>query len=361
MKKNGTKESVIKLWGHEFNLAQQGLDETQVVSFVSGLIDERDRLTQRQEHFTSLTKLAEKTVAEADGLAEDIKEEASEQAKAEANEIIAKAKEQAQQIIEEERTKIITIANKEAAAIKANAEQEAELLLENQRKRIQPELRETARGLYGQLLSQFESLKQQIVASEAEFELKLSQPAGEANTVAIGPEPSLTPAPAATQPGDDTTSGTSPEASLEGMDDIPSESPQPNQTVELTNVDNMEEKAPVPAENQDTNTYEDEVELEILPPIDIMKIMGIMRYLDSLPKVENTELIPIADRPLIIASLREPMSLLDILMALPEVEQVQEVTNGETAAVAGAIDANGNRRKLQITLSENTAPDEAQD
>lgn len=359
MKKNGTTGSVIKLWGHEFNLAQKGLDEAQVVSFVSGLIDERDMLAQRQEHFTSLTKLAEKTITEADKLAEDINKEAREQAKAEANEIIAKAKEQAQQLFEEKRAKIITTATEEATAIKTNAEREADLLLENQRKRIQPELREMAQGLYGQLLSQFESLKQQVVALEAEFELKLSQAVEEANTVAIEREPSLTPALAATQQGNDTTSGTSPEVSLEGMDDVPSESQQLNQTIDLTKTNNLEEKAPVSAFNQDTNTYKDEVELEILPPIDIMKIMGIMRYLDSLPKVENTELIPIADRPLIIASLREPMPLIDVLMVLPEVEQVEEVTNGETAAVTGAIGANGERRKIKITLSANTVLDEA--
>ncbi len=359
MKKNGTTGSVIKLWGHEFNLAQKGLDETQVVSFVNGLIDERDMLAQRQEHFTSLTKLAEKTVAEADKLAEDINKEAREQAKAEANEIIAKAKEQAQQLFEEERAKIITTATEEATVIKTNAEREADLLLENQRKRIQPELREIAQGLYGQLLAQFESLKQQAVALEAEFELKLSQPAEEANTVAIEQEPSLTPALAATQQGNATTSGTSPEVSLEGMDDVPPEFQQLNQTIDLTKTNNLEEKAPVSADNQDTNTYEDEIELEILPPIDIMKIMGIMRYLDSLPKVENTELIPIADRPLIIASLREPMSLIDILMALPEVEQVKEVTNGETTAITGDIGANGERRKIQITLSGKTVLDEA--
>ena len=84
-----------------------------------------------------------------------------------------------------------------------------------------------------------------------------------------------------------------------------------------------------------------------------------MRYLDSLPKVENTELIPIANKPLIIASLREPMPLIDVLVALPEVEQAEEVTNGETTAVTGDINTNGKRRKLQITLARNTVLDEA--
>ena len=81
------------------------------------------------------------------------------------------------------------------------------------------------------------------------------------------------------------------------------------------------------------------------------KIMGIMRYLDSLPEVETTELIPIVDRPLIIASLRASMPLIDILTTLPEVEQVKENTD--------ATNTNGERRKIQITLSGKTVLDEA--
>ncbi len=326
MAKNGTKEDVIELWGREFNTAKKGLDEAQVVSFVNNLIAERDMLAQRQEHFSSLTKLAEKTVAEADNLAKEIRKETKDQAKAEASEIIVKAKEQAQQAIEEDRAKIITIATEEATALQANAEQEAELLLENQRKRIKSELRDVAQRLYGQLLSQLESLRQQAAASEVEFELKLSQPVEEASTITIEKEPLSTPAPAASQQGDDITSSTSPEVS------------------------------PEPADKQDTTTYKEEVELEILPPIDIMKIMGIMRYLDTLPEVETTELIPIVDKPLIIASLREPMPLIDILRTLPEVDQVKETT-----ATTDNTNANGERRKIQITLSGNTVLDETKE
>jgi len=298
MVKNGSKGSVIELWGREFNLAKNGLDEAQVVSFINELISQRDTLVQREEHLSSLTKLAEKLVTEADNLAEEIKTEAIDQGKAEADAFIAKADEQAQQMIEEKRTEIINIANEQAAAIKADAEREAELLLENRRKSIQDELRNFVNQLCSQLVSELDSLKQQAVALGAVFEDKLSQVAEDTSTVT------------------------------------------------------MEAKALVSADELDTTLYErePEFELEILPPIDITKIMGIVNYLDSLPEVENAELIPLTDSPLILVFLREPIQLIDMLKTLPEVAQVKE----DATNTAGNEDE---QRKVQIVLSEKTVPE----
>jgi len=134
MVNNGSKGSVIELWRREFNLAKNGLDKAQVVSFVSELIGERDQLAHRLEHMSSLSKLAENTIVEADKLAEEIKKEAIGEAKAEAEVIVAKADEQAQQLIEEKRVEIISMATEEAEAIKANAEREAGLLMECERR-----------------------------------------------------------------------------------------------------------------------------------------------------------------------------------------------------------------------------------
>ncbi len=78
MKNNSNNKDAIKLWGHDFVRAKSGLDEEQVVSFVNGLISERDTLIKRQEHLSSLLKLAERTVAEADNVAKQVKEEAIE-------------------------------------------------------------------------------------------------------------------------------------------------------------------------------------------------------------------------------------------------------------------------------------------
>jgi len=319
MAKNGSKEGVVELWGHEFNLAKNGLDETQIVSFVNELISERDQLIWQTEHLSTLTKLAEKTVVEADRLAEEIRKETADQTEAEATAIIAKAEEQAQQIIEEKRSEIIATTTKEAEAIKANAEHEAGLLLEREKERIQTELRNIAQQLYRELLSQLGSLKQQVTALEAEFEHKLSQPAEQAGVVTEEKEP-----------------------------------PSTEVSAILEQASELEEEVLLPVDDQKAPTYTDEVELEILPPIDVKQIMGIMRYLDSMAEIENTELIPLTDRPVIIVSLHEPTHLLEILRTLPEVDEASE----ETPAIT---DAEGKRRKILITLSGNSLLGEAQE
>jgi cell division septum initiation protein DivIVA len=128
---NTAKDDVIVLGGREFKLVKNGLDEAQVASFIDELIKERDKLAQFQNHITSLNRLAEMTIVEADKLAAQIKTEATEQAKAESAAIIDKAKEQARQMSEKKISEAVEIANAKANAIKAKAEEEAALLLEN--------------------------------------------------------------------------------------------------------------------------------------------------------------------------------------------------------------------------------------
>jgi len=306
MGKNSDKDGFVKLGGMEFRRVKDGLDESQVASSINELISQRDKFRQHEEHLSSLTKLAEKTVAEADKLAEEIKTEAKDQAKAEASAIITKAEEHAQRINEEKRTEIINIATEQAEAIKTEAEREAELLLENQRKKIQPELSNLAHQLYSHLLSELESLKQQVVGLEEEFEHKLPYPAEETSTVTIEQD--------------------------ERRDEF----------VKLIQTEDRE------------STGEPDWELEILPPIDITKIMEVSAHLDSLPEVESTEIIPETDRPSITVFLREPINLIDVMRTLPEMAQVKE----DMTDTAGA---NTKPRKVQIVLKEKTVLDETKE
>ncbi len=313
----GTKDGIIEFGGCEFRRVRNGLDETQVMSVINELISRRDTLIQREEHISSLSKLAEKTVTEADKLAAEIKTEAINQAKVEAAAIMVEAEEKAQQMIEEKRAEIINIANEEALAIGAEAEREAELLLERQRESIQIELRNFIYQVRNQLVSELESLKQQAVALEAVFKDKLSQVTEETSTV--------------------TTEA----------NEMRAESQELIQTIDQVNTSEPQEKTLVSDDELDKTPYErePEFELEILPPIDIIKITGILTYLDSLPQVENTELIPLKDRPSILVFLREPIGLIDVLGTLPEVAQVGE----------DATDTDGTQskqRKVQIVLSE---------
>jgi F0F1-type ATP synthase membrane subunit b/b' len=304
MAKNTNDTNVGELSLPKFKRAKNGLDEEQVVSFINELISQQDILLQHEEHLSSLTKLAEKTVTEADKLAEEIKAKATERAKDEANAIIAREEEQAQQIIEEKRAEIMNIVTEKAAAIEAEAEREAELLLENQEKKIKHELGNFAHQLYSHLLSELESLKQQVVGLEEEFDHnELLHPAEETSTVTIEQD--------------------------ERRDEF----------VELIQTEDRE------------STGEPDWELEILPPIDITKIMGVVTYLDSLPEVESTEIIPETNSPSIQVFLREPINLIDVMRALPEVAQVKE-------DMTDTADANTKPRKVQIVLLGKTVLNE---
>ncbi len=317
MNKNATK-----LWEREFDIVKNGLSEEQVVAFVDELISDKDTLTQRQKNLASLTKLAERTVTEAQNLAEELKKEAVGEAKSEVSKIISEAEARAEQIFEEKATSIITKANEQAEAIKANAEREAELTLGNQKKRIQPELQRMAEGVFDQLLLNLESLKGQVAAMEKEFEPKLLPPTEEEGTTTAGKEPS---APVAEE-----------ESATEVLASVSAENNQ------------------IP-----TNGYEEKVELEFLPPADLLQILEIDRFLESLPEVQATEIIPIEDKPIITVFLRESISLIDILSKLPEVSLVKEGADREFTDNGGDAQGEDKSRKIQITLSGGAKADKA--
>jgi vacuolar-type H+-ATPase subunit H len=349
-------KDVVELWGREFSIVKSGLSEAQVVSFVDELVKQHDMLLQRQEHLATLTKLAEKTAIEADKLAEEtkreaanqaraeaakilaeaegqakveatriiaeaearaqqivsekeaevitmamqqaeaIKREAESQARAEASRIIAEAQAQGQQIIKDKEAEAITLATEQANAIRSKAELEAKQLLDREKEKIQPELNQIVRRLHGQLLTELENLKQQVGAFETEYAQNLSQPSDGSR-------------PAARQPG---------EKRDEFLDLV-------------RNLDQAESGEP-------------EWELEVLPPIDIMKIMSIVGYLDSLPEVEKTEIIPRNERTSITVFLRQPLEVVEVMRTLPEVAQVEENTDG----------ADSKPRKVNLKLSGKT-------
>ena len=349
--KNGNNTDIVQLWGHDFMRIRDGLDEKQVISFVNEFISQRNTSLQRQEHLSSLTKLAERTVTEADNMAKQTKAEAVEQARAEVAGIIAEAEEQAQQMIEEKRTEVITTANRKAEAIRAEAQQQAELLLEEKTRNIQIELKDTAQSLYRQFLVQLESLQQHVMILETEFEHTLSQTTKQFEPIIERRLPSQPLVKIEqeinTLPGIDDGISTKPE------DGILAEVLAQNQTTNQLDRSEREKTAPVSVENEEATDYSGEVELEILPPVDVRQIMGIMRYLDGLPQVETTELIPTAYRPSIIVFLNETMPLIEILRTLPEISQAEKTTSRETTNSSDT--PQNKRRKIQVTLSQDRA------
>ena len=307
MGKNGsTKEGdYIELGGWEIKKVKEGLDETQVVSLINDLLTQRDDLNQRTEHLSSLNRLAERTVAEADKLAEEVKAEAVEQAKTEAAGIVAQAETKAQ-------------------AIAAEAG------------KIKLELKKSTQGLFNQLLTEIENLKQQVESLQAESERSLETLEDKDSPLATVPED---PQPTSQEPA--------PAASDESPAITPAASQEPLETIAAP----TEETVVSPVSEAATETASPGMELEITPPLDIMKIMEIVTYLDNQPEIEYTELIPNSDSPSIIISMREPIDLADMLRALPEVAEVDE--DKSEPPVAGQLP------KLKIGLSAEPVNQEA--
>ncbi len=361
MSNNAKKDDVIVLGGRDFNRVKNGLDEAQVTSFIDELIEERDKLAQPQEHIASLNRLAEMTVVEADRLAAQVKTEAAEQAKAENAAIIDTAKEQARQMVEKKLAEAEEIANERASAIKAKAEEEAALLLENQKKKIQDELRDLVKQQFGYLLEEMESLKQQAAAIQTDFDSNLSQPGEEQSTVTekitgereaaaveIAKESDVIVAEEIRA----TAVEIAKESGIAAVEEnkVPGESPEPSRAMdhteksfELSKLLQFEEQAEL---------GKPEWEVEILPPFNVAKVMEVVAFLDQLPEVANTEMIvPKIDMPSILVFLREPMNFVDVLQTIPAVAYVEEV-RPDTAA------SNGDSRKVRIALSGTTTSQE---
>ena len=347
------KDGVVTLGGREFNRVKNGLDEAQIESFIDELVKERDELAQSQHHTASLKKLAETTIVEADRLAKQIKAEASEQAKAESAAVIDKAGEQAQQMAEREQAEILKMANEKADAIQSQAEKKTALLLESEREKIRDELRNFLNQQLGYWLEKLESFKQQATAIQADFDNKLSQ-AGEEKipeTMEIAGEKVAETTEITGEKGAETMEITeerdaaamkedkAPDESLEAIRDVA----QTEKGFDLASILKGEDRAEL---------GEPQWEVEILPPVEITKVMEVMTHLDQLHQVANTEMIvPQIDTPSILVFLREEMDFIDMLRTIPAVAHVEEVTTDGDAA-------NGKPRKARIGLSGNAIPQE---
>jgi len=331
MERNGGSKNSVELWGHTFKKVKSGLDENEVVSFVTGLVEQIDTLSKRQDHLAALAKLAERTVAEADSLAEQIRKEATEQAEKEAEAVMAKAEKQSQKLIEEKRAEAKALAEKEAESIRADARQQAEQLLEERAGNIQAEMNKVTEQIYRDFVAHLDHLKQQATSFKTDFETVLSRPLLEA----------------------DSDAGDRVEGAQDSHPAGSQEEAQPVAEAEAVEAEvgtaRFEAK---PTGDKPSPRYKEKVRLEMAPPVDVGKIMAIITYLENLPQVSTTELIPLADRPVIVVFLKEPMDLVKLLEKLPEVEeatQVAEVGEGaEDFAGTGSSESAG--KKIQVRL-----------
>jgi len=91
------------------------------------------------------------------------------------------------------------------------------------------------------------------------------------------------------------------------------------------------------------------LEIEILPPLDIEKVMELIATLEALPEVKTTDLLPETPNPLIRVFLNETCPLAELLRTLPLIAQVNEMPDD------GEFDIQGSekRKRIQIVLGKN--------
>ncbi|MFC1892961.1 hypothetical protein ACFLYR_02840 [Chloroflexota bacterium] len=396
-------KTIRELWGRDFEVVKEGLDESQVETFVGELVAERDTLQQRQEHLISLTRLAERAVAEADKLAEEIKSEAAEEGRARAATLLAKAEQEAQEIGEQKRAEILAVASKEAAGIRASAQREVVLLVGQYKERTQGQIKEMVRRLHDQLVSGLQGVTQQAIALRPEWESTLTVPvadnlqltdvelqsasapiadsvppadselpsASEPVTNSLPPADSELPSalePVAGEQGEtagpeadieyrqqvleqlqealaDTDAGLSPDEQLLSIESL---------MAQQTDMQTEGKAEEVSAKDGTQTTYEGTVELNILPPLVPGQLVEIQRYLRDWPGIGITELKPDNNGYSITLSVDKPTQLVDILKQLPSVEDAREcATDGAEVVVGGAPSQDG-RKRIAVTVCVST-------
>jgi len=312
----------MKVGERVFRKTKFGLAEEEVRSYIQELINQRDALIKRQEHLTVLAELAEKTVIEANNLSQLMMKKSSEQAKAEADKIRIKAEEESKHLIEvkkaeakveaekevgalkaearKEAEAVKVEAEKEAATIKSEAEHQVQLVRQEQLNTIKVEAANLAQEVQNELLGSIENIKKTILSIGAKFEPVSPNTNGKSQTALEKPIEKATPKLTASEKG-----------------------------VLLNRIPWLE--------------------VEVLPPLDIEKIMDLISRLESLPQVKTTDLLPETPNPLIRVFLNEPSPLAELLRTLPQIAQVNEMSD----ATESDIDDGEKRQRIQIVLGEN--------
>ncbi|MHA2380843.1 MAG: hypothetical protein ACXADS_16350 [Candidatus Thorarchaeota archaeon] len=251
-----------------------------------------------------------------------------------------KAKEQARQMVEKKVAEAARLANEEAEAIKARAEEEAAQLVQNQKNKIQRELRDLVDQQSGYLLEELERLKQQAASIQADFDNSPPESGEGKKTAGVGTAPGREGVAGGPSDQDDAMAGEmSEKARGEG-----SQQPEPIWQATEDAEKSFEPSGQLQIDEQ-PESGKPQWEVEITPPFEIATIMEVVSFLDQLPEVANTEMVvPQIDAPLILVFLRRPMNVIDVLQKVPAVASVEEMTSDIAAT-------NGKPRKVRISLS----------
>jgi len=339
-------DKVIQLGGRAFRKVELGLDEKEVRSYIEEIIGERDSLSKRQVHLSALAALAEKTVIEANNIAQQTKQKAEEQAKAEAEKIRVKAEQDGAHIVQEKKAEaekirvkaeqdaahIVQEKKTEAEKIRVKAEQEASHIIQEQKAEAKVQAEKEAETIKTQAQKQIEAMREErlnilkvetkSLAEKLQSELLSSIENIKRQVMTFN-------------------------ANLENMSSISNSAFPATSTATATKP----VSATPTVEKGTTFDHIPWLEIEVLPPVDIGKIMDLISRLEDLPVVKTTDLLPEMPNPLIRVFLNEPSPLAELLRTLPQVKQVTEVADFETALDSDMPTGN-KKERIQIVLED---------
>jgi len=296
---DSNNEEIFRIGDRSFRKIKLGLAEEEVRAYVEELINQRDALLKRQEHLAALTELAEKTVMDASNLSQAMTKKAADQAKAEGDKMRARAEQETDQYVKARKAEAKAVADKESEAIKAEADRQARLIREQHLDGIRAEAVSLSQKLQNDLIANIENMKKSIATIGKNFK--------------------------------------------------PMESSADTSSV---NVSENKDKSAV-LSDREKGVLLDHVpwlEIEIMPPMDIEKIMDLISHLEKLPEVKTTDLLPETPNPLIRVFLSKPLALANMLRTLPQISQVTELFDSNSVA----SETGEKRERIQVTFGTNS-------
>ena len=295
---DSNNEEIFRIGDRSFRKIKLGLAEEEVRAYVEELINQRDALLKRQEHLAALTELAEKTVMDASNLSQAMTKKAADQAKAEGDKMRARAEQETDQYVKARKAEAKAVADKESEAIKAEADRQARLIREQHLDGIRAEAVSLSQKLQNDLIANIENMKKSIATIGKNFK--------------------------------------------------PMESSADTSSV---NVSENKDKSAV-LSDREKGVLLDHVpwlEIEIMPPMDIEKIMDLISHLEKLPEVKTTDLLPETPNPLIRVFLSKPLALANMLRTLPQISQVTELFDSNSVD----SETGEKRERIQVTFGTN--------
>ncbi|GEM_PF-6130699 len=395
---------VTRLWGREFSIVKEGLSQEEVMDFVNELLS-KQKPSEEFAHITSLRKLAEQTVIEADKLALSIRREAEEQATriiAEAKSIMRDAEEQAARttveaeqkaraIVEEAMTvstavaaeteSILRSASERAAALEQAAREETQQLLLRSKQIVEQEIEETFKKAYQKLFADLEAMAREARALESGLRgraLNISARASERAeeqeaTAKKEPPPQKEEGAAVSAPRQDRAIAiqfdevtffpgpASQPANKEGLISVAkAESPPQEADLALAQAIPQEATAtleveegevfPSPEEaiatapkEGDADLYQGKVDLIIAPPADLARLTELRRTLEKFPQLTIVETANRgAEGASITISVGCAIPLVNFLKDMPMVK----------AAIGGMKDQYAGQRRILVVLKK---------